>query len=312
MPFTSLALTAAAVLYLVTGYARAPKTAPYPAYGFVGLAVIIAAEAALFLDVRLAGIYFTPLAWTGYILAVDAAVFRLRGRSAIKTEPQAFVWMVVLSIFSWLIFEGYNLHLRNWIYVGLPNSVIPRYLGYGWSFATIWPGVLETSELLLATWFRNSPAPPEPAVPAKAPVVPIVAGIAMLAVPPLMPPDIAVYLFGPVWLGFILVLDPLNYRARRPSLWGDWAHGYKARSWALLTSGLVCGLLWEFWNYWASSKWLYIFEILPDWRLFEMPLIGFLGFPAFGLEIFAMYVFATALLNLPCYEIGAAPDDPLD
>ena len=76
-------------------------------------------------------------------------------------------------------------------------------------------------------------------------------------------------------------------------------------------SGLVCGLLWEFWNYWASSKWLYIFEILPDWRIFEMPLIGFLGFPAFGLEIFAMYVFATALLNLPCYEIGAAPD-PLD
>ena len=91
----------------------------------VGLAVIIAAEAALFLDVRLVGIYFTPLVWTGYILAVDAAVFRLRGRSVIKTEPQAFVWMVVLSIFLWLIFEGYNLYLRNWIYVGLPNSVIP-------------------------------------------------------------------------------------------------------------------------------------------------------------------------------------------
>ena len=28
-------------------------------------------------------------------------------------------------------------------------------------------------------------------------------------------------------------------------------------------------------------------------------------------EIFVMYVFATALLNLPCHEIGAAPD-PLD
>ena len=81
MPFTSLALTAAAVLYLVTGYARAPKTAPYPAYGFAGLAIIIAAEAALFLEVRLVVIYFTPLAWTGYILAVDAAVYRLRRRS---------------------------------------------------------------------------------------------------------------------------------------------------------------------------------------------------------------------------------------
>ena len=311
MPFTSLAITAAAVLYLITGYARAPKTAAYPVYGLVGLAIIIAAEAALFLDVRLVGIYFTPLVWTGYILTVDAAVFRLRGRSVIKTEPQAFVWMVVLSIFLWLIFEGYNLYLRNWIYVGLPNSVIPRYLGYGWSFATIWPCVLETTELLLATWFRNSPAPPEPAVPARAPVAPIIAGIVILAMPPLMPLDIAVYMFGPVWLGFILLLDPLNYRDGRPSLWGDWAHGYKARTWALLTAGLICGLLWEFWNHWAAAKWLYIFEILPDWRIFEMPVIGFLGFPAFALEIFVMYVFATALLNLPCYEIGAAPE-PLD
>ena len=245
MPFTSLAITAAAVLYLITGYARTPKTAAYPAYGLVGLA-IIAAEAALFLDVRLVGIYFTPLVWTGYILAVDAAVFRLRGRSVIKTEPQAFVWMVVLSIFLWLIFEGYNLYLRNWIYVGLPNSVIPCYLGYGWSFATIWPCVLETTELLLATWFRNSPAPPEPAVPAKAPVAPIIAGIVILAMPPLMPLDIAVYLFGPVWLGFILLLDPLNYRDGRPSLWGDWANGHKTRTWALLTAGLICGLLWSF------------------------------------------------------------------
>ena len=308
MPFASLALTAAAVIYLITGYARTPKTASYPAYGFVGLAIIITAEAALFLEVRLVGIYFTPLVWTGYILAVDAAVFKLRGRSLIKTEPRAFVWMVVLSIFLWLIFEGYNLYLRNWIYVGLPNSVIPQYLGYGWSFATIWPGVLETSELLLATWFRNSPVPPEPAVPAKAPAAPIIAGIVMLAVPPLVPLEIAVYLFGPVWLGFILVLDPLNHGARRPSLWGDWERGYKARIWALLTSGLVCGLLWEFWNYWASSKWLYIFDIFQDWRIFEMPVIGFLGFPVFALEIFVMYVFATALLDLPCYEIGAAPD----
>ncbi len=311
MPFASLALTAAAVLYLVTGFARAPKKAPYPVHGFVGLAVIFAAEAALFLDVRLVGIYFTPLVWTGYILVVDAAVFSLRGRSLIKTEPQAFVWMVVLSIFLWLIFEGYNLYLRNWIYVGLPNSVIPRYLGYGWSFATIWPCILETTELLLATWFRNSPPPPEPVAQTKVPAAPIIAGIAMLAVPPLMPLDIAVYLFGPVWLGFILFLDPQNYGAQRPSLWGDWGHGHKARTWALLTAGLVCGLLWEFWNYWAASKWLYIFEIFPDWRIFEMPVVGFLGFPFFALEVFVMYVFAADLLDLPCYEIGDAPD-PLD
>jgi hypothetical protein len=34
-----------------------------------------------------------------------------------------------------------------------------------------------------------------------------------------------------------------------------------------------------------------------------MPVVGYLGFPAFALEIFAMYVFAASLLNLEFYEL---------
>ena len=51
----------------------------------------------------------------------------------------------------------------------------------------------------------------------------------------------------------------------------------------LLASGLVCGLLWEFFNYWAGGKWKYTVPWPAGPKLFEMPWLGFLGFPPFAL-----------------------------
>lgn len=303
MVMLGLALTAAAVVCLVILFWRAPKAAPFAAYGVVGLSIIAVAEILLFLDVQWVSTFFTPICWTGYILVMDAAVYRVRGRSLLRSEPQAFVWMAVLSIFLWLVFEAYNLELRNWTYVGLPRNEFLRYLGYGWSFATIWPGVLETTEFLLATLFRRRGPAPDPPDPRRPALAWILLGLVMLTFPLLAPFYMQTYLFALVWLGFIAIADPMNYRARRPSLCGDLAQGYRARLWALLLAGFLCGILWEFWNYWASAKWLYIFPILEQYRLFEMPVLGFLGFPAFALEIFAMYVLAVSVLQLEFYEV---------
>jgi hypothetical protein len=230
--------------------------------------------------------------------------------------------MAVLSIFLWLVFEAYNLRLVNWTYVGLPQNEYLRYFGYGWSFATIWPAVLETAEFLLATQFhrRTSPVstnlhrPSAEARPlhlesAAFGSTPVkfswgwaVLGLVMVTVPLVVPRDWAQYMFALVWLGFIFLIDPLNRRAGSPSISSDLAVGYRARLWALLIAGGLCGIFWEFWNYWAEAKWLYIFPIFEDWRVFEMPLLGFLGFPPFAVEIFVLYVFAVSRLNLPAYE----------
>jgi hypothetical protein len=303
MVVLGLTLIAAAVLTLLILFLRAPQAAPYPRYGLVGLAIIAIAEILLFLGVDFVATFFTPICWTGYILVLDAAVFRVRGRSLLRTEPQAFVWMAVLSIFLWIIFEAYNLELRNWTYVGLPRNELVRYLGYGWSFATIWPAVLETAEFLLATLFRERGGAPFPPQPRKATAVWILLGLAMLVFPLLARFDVQTYLFGLVWLGFILTVDPLNYRAQRPSLLGDLMQGYRARTLALLLAGCLCGIVWEFWNYWATGKWFYIFPILEQYRIFEMPVPGYLGFPAFALEVFVMYVFAAGALKLEFYEL---------
>jgi hypothetical protein len=67
-----------------------------------------------------------------------------------------------------------------------------------------------------------------------------------------------------------------------------------------LVAGLVCGFLWEFWNYWATGKWQYVgVPVFPSVKLFEMPLVGYLGFPPFALEAFAMYHFVRPLGGFP-------------
>src|SRR5439155_307030 len=97
------------------------------------------------------------------------------------------------------------------------------------------------------------------------------------------------YLAAPVWLGFILLLDPINAALESESLLRDAEKATFRRGSNLLLSGLLCGVLWEFWNYWAGAKWHYTVPIMEHLKIFEMPLPGYFGFPAFGLECFTMY-----------------------
>ena len=103
------------------------------------------------------------------------------------------------------------------------------------------------------------------------------------------------YVAAPVWLGFIFLLDPINAWLGAPSLFTRPRAGYRDLLINLMASGLLCGLLWEFWNYWSRAKWHYTVPIMEHVKLFEMPLPGFLGFPAFALECFTMYVFVRQL-----------------
>jgi hypothetical protein len=118
----------------------------------------------------------------------------------------------------------------------------------------------------------------------------IVLGAVMLIAPLLVPRITAAYLFGLVWLGFLFLLEPINYRLHLPSFEGDLARGHRGRLYSFLAAGWVCGWLWEFWNYWAHASWIYTFPIGQHWKIFQMPAPGYLAFPVYALECFAMYV----------------------
>jgi hypothetical protein len=132
----------------------------------------------------------------------------------------------------------------------------------------------------------------------------------MLAWPLLWPSP---YLAAPVWLGFVFLLDPINLRLGGEPLAEDFAAGRHDRFWNLVLSGFLCGFLWEFWNYWARAKWHYTVPIMENVKLFEMPLPGYLGFPAFALECFTMYVFLRILAGRAAVLLGwPRPDAPPD
>lgn len=287
-----------AITLLTFRYLHTPKRGHFRRWGWIGLGIILVAEGLLFRGFRWVTVFITPVAWTGYLLLIDAAVWSLRGNSRLGKNPAHFAALAFWSVPLWLIFEAYNLRLENWTYVGLPDSLVVRCVGSVWSFATIWPAIFETADFVKALSFLRPQASRCLRLSSSVHLGIFLMGLVFVTVPVLVPVSVARCLFGPIWVGFILLLDPLNYYANSPSLLRDLEAGRTSTLYSLLTSGLICGILWEFWNCWATAKWIYVFPILQEWKVFEMPLPGYLGFPAFALECFVMYEFLRTLRRL--------------
>ena len=279
-------------------------------HGWVGIAVVLTAEAALLGGQPLAARWFTPLVWTGYVLFVDALAARLTGRSYLTTDRVEGVLVGLASVGGWWLFEWYNAprFWRGgadaaglwWRYQGLEPNLFLRRLGYDWSFATIFPALFLTATVLRARVFRRVRV--RPWRPPRATLRALVVVGAVAAVLPLV--IASAWLVPLVWVAFTLLLEPLNARAGRPSWLADLGRGDASRLAALLAAGVVCGALWEFWNYWAATKWTYSVPYLGHVKIFEMPVLGYLGFPPFALECFAMYHWLRG-------RLGAVPPPPL-
>ncbi|HEY7541728.1 MAG TPA: hypothetical protein VIF11_16395 [Methylomirabilota bacterium] len=278
------------------------------AYGWVGLGIIAAAEGLLFGGEPTVAGWFTPIVWTGYVLFVDALAARLGGRSYLTTDRVEGVLVALASIGCWWLFELYNAprFWRGgadaeglwWRYHDLEPNLFLRRVGYDWAFATIFPALFLTAAVLRATVFRRARVPSRrPSSGALA--LAVTAGAVSVVLPLAV---VSTWLVPLVWVGWVLLLEPLNYRRGHPSWLGDLTSGDASRLFGLLGSGAICGVLWESWNYWAATRWTYSVPYLGHIKIFEMPVLGYLGFLPFALEAFAMYQWLRGLLG------GRAPD----
>lgn len=260
-------------------------------YGLVGAGLIVFAELSILFDLRPFTTWVTPVAWTGYILLIDSVVFRLRGGSLITDDRNKFLRMLPLSVAFWLIFEGFNHFIKNWHYINLPPSRLLTAIGMTWSFGTIMPAIFETTDFLETVGvFRRASVRPRRVGNGFLRALLILGAICFLA-PLVSPLKYARYMAIPVWGCFIFLLEPFNYRLRTRSILRDWESGDAERFLSLLLAGFICGVLWEFWNFWAYAKWVYTVPILGHLKIFEMPLLGWLGFPPLAVELYAMYNF---------------------
>jgi hypothetical protein len=286
----------------------------------LGLLIMVVSEGATLARIEPFYSWNTPIAWTGFILFADSVVWKARRHSWLRSRPAEFAFLAVASVPLWLVFEFYNLFIDNWYYTGLPRNFWLRQFGYAWSFATIWPAIFEAADLI-DVWR----APASGIVFGKryryilvngaGYIFMITAGCALLLWPLVWPSR---YLAAPIWLGFIFLLDPINVSLDEPSLIADAGNADYRRGINLVLSGFLCGVLWEFWNYWAGAKWHYSVPIMENLKIFEMPVPGYLGFPAFALECFTMYVFVRAIVKRVAptlasrfgYSIGCAEPIP--
>ena len=95
----------------------------------------------------------------------------------------------------------------------------------------------------------------------------------------------------------ILILEPVAYAIRYPSLLADVAKNGWTRLFAVMAATLVTGFWWEMWNVFSLPKWTYEIPYVGFWHIFEMPLLGYLGYPCFGIVVFSYAAIALLLVS---------------
>jgi len=259
----------------------------FPLHGIFGILLLVLSEILHLRKIDPFYSWFYCFAWWSYILAVDAIIYRLKGNSLILSRTKEFFLMIPWSAFIWLIFEAANLSLENWYYINLPHSTVERWLGYAVAYGTVLPGIFETMELLETIGAFKKSRTRKMVIPQGGHQAFILLGVLCLVSSVVVPK----YFFPLIWVGFIFLLEPFNYRFGGRSLIKDLEEENPRKIYLLLVAGLVCGLLWEFWNFWSFSKWIYTVPFFEEMKGFEMPVLGFLGFPPFAIQAYVIYNF---------------------
>lgn len=229
---------------------------------------------------------FFPL-WLGYVLALDGIVCWRTGSSLATRAPATFAVLFPLSVPTWWLFEWFNERLQNWEYVGAGHfSDVEYFLYCSLSFSTVVPAVFESAELVRSFAFvertARGPIFPRGGATAGYRIVLAALGAAMLAATLLWPR--ACYPF--VWTSIVFLLEPLCLSLGRRGLTTDLLRG-DWRPWISLWIGsLVCGFFWEMWNFHSYPKWIYHVPGVDFAKVFEMPILGYLGYLPFAMELY--------------------------
>lgn len=228
---------------------------------------------------------FFPL-WLGFILTVDALVLSRSGTSILTRSRRDFVRLFFVSAPAWWLFEVINWRTRNWEYLGADKfSELEYFLLSTISFSTVMPAVFEAAEWIRTfSWINRYSCGrrvrPTPAVRLGF----LLAGLVMLSLTLGWPK----YFYPLVWGSVFLILESMNIWLGRHHLLEYLQHGDWRPVIALSMGSLLCGFFWEMWNFLAFPKWIYHTPGAEFLHLFEMPLLGYLGYLPFAWELYAL------------------------
>jgi len=252
---------------------------------FIGLLILILSSFILYLEIPFMETWFYSFGWWSFILIVDGVNFRLNRSSFLSRSASLFLQTAVFSVSVWLVFEVINISLNNWMYFNLPDNTFERWIGYFIAFATVIPALIELSD------FFNTILPEKNFALFRVKISPnllntfIVMGVIFLVLTTVWPE----YFFPLVWLCFVFILEPVNYKKNNPSLLKKMENNHWKVFWSWCLAGFTAGFVWEFLNFYSGTKWDYSIPYFDFARLFHMPLLGYFGFIPFALEIYAVF-----------------------
>ncbi len=235
---------------------------------------------------------FYIYAWWSYSLLLDGFTALRRGNSLFTGHLRKVCRIALWSVTFWFFFELLNLRYQNWYYVGVIKSRSTLEVIWGGvfsvaAFATVFTGLFQTYGALPALPLFKSWRGRPRTFPAGISYAVQAVGVLMVGLSIVFP----YYLAPLVWGSLTFIVDPWNYRHGARSLLKDLERGDYGLVARILVAGLSCGLVWESFNFIAPQKWIYTVRGLEELKLFEMPLLGFLGFPALALDAIAAYAF---------------------
>jgi len=267
----------------------------FPVYGWIGLYLIT-----LFwiLNWALTGLRtdwgFFPL-WLGYILTIDAIVYMRKSTSLIKRNFISFIILFLISAPAWWLFEFFNTYTKNWHYDGRQYFTNLQYfLLASLSFSTVMPAVFETAEF--AGTFKWIKKLKEGSIigQSKSSIFKLfTAGIIMLILTITLPE----YFYYLIWIALYLIIDPINSLLKNKTLFQYSGSGNWRPLIALATGALICGFFWEMWNYYSYPKWIYHLPFVNFLHVFEMPVLGYIGYIPFSFELYSLFNLVTGIIS---------------
>lgn len=243
---------------------------------------------------------WNPLAFT--VLWTGAATVMWSASRVGYPGIKRHVVLAALSVPAWWWFELVNARVRNWEYVRtFEYSSAEWAVLQSLAFATVIPAIVSAVELVRSFLSAPQPEPPRSVSATDAHVSrwEVALGVGLQILVFIFPEQ----LFPLVWVAPFVVLDGLVALAggRRISaglLKGQW------REVAMIAlAGLLCGVLWEFWNYLATPKWVYHIPLVGFAKIFEMPTLGYGGYIPFAWSI----VKFVQLIDLMAHRFAGRP-----
>ncbi len=290
-------------IYLSKGINREIAAGHYkfPAWGWIGLLIMITGWILAWTRFpffsQLQTHTFT-IPWIGYIISVNALTYKRSGFSIITNEPGYFACLFIFSALFWWYYEFLNQFVQNWYYVNVETLGQFEFFMYATlPFSTVLPAVISTFHLLrtFPRLFKGldhfiSIHLPNPRLLAIFACIAAVAGLSLTSVIP----D---HLFPVLWLAPLVILASAMVVSGVKTVFhglsgGDWSTVY-----LLALSALLCGFLWEMWNYFSLTRWEYAVPFVGRFKIFEMPILGYAGYLPFGLQCGLMAWLVRHILN---------------